>query len=604
MAAMVDSSTGNLRLPQQDLESFDHFALEVTAAEAWAARLPSGNPVKGATTLRDGLSALNRVAVAPARRFALLEALRAPLQQLAEALTRALIDDSAVVSENAQRRSELVSDLCELGAAGYALVAVDTIRSPEAVEGTNPARLACEALQRAVAFRSMELLQYHLLYRPVPLNHWVIMHQLYALAERQQLANLPVVDPLTDSESTIAAEYLPGVLLACCKTNQLRQQDIFTAFRALRHWRDLARIEDPAVGDGLFFIDLASDRPPGYSKLQVQPLGGTQRFLNTGPLVRHLEELRVRSEPAGYDLDRETRLDNHLFSHLARSLGEVSQRHFKRQPARHQLWIAAGLSAVHYYVAGERTLDEVLHGDDYETPVNERFDHNPFLKASEGGDAWQQANPEEDAEEHGDSPDNELAVNAGALAGSEAPDRAPRRYTVFTVESANVSPGGYCVEWSVLPDGVNVGDVVCLREQQHGEGDWSIAVIRWISQQKNGPTLLGLELLSPGGTAYVAQVRLPDGGYSRPIRVILLPEIALVGQPHTLLAPRLVFKENQKIILARKDETFLVKLKRQLASTATFGQFDFEYRRQLDEDLDEGHDALAAGQFDSIWQEI
>ena len=601
---MADSSTGILRLPQQDLESFDHFALEASAAEDWAARLPSGNPAKGAAALRDGLSALNRVAVAPARRFELLEALRAPLQQLAEALTRVLIDDSAVISENAQQRSELVSDLCELGAAGYALVAVDTIRSPDGVDGTNPARLACEALQRAVAFRSMELLQYHLLYRPVPLNHWAMLHHLYALAERQQLANLPVADPLTGSESTIAGEYLPGVLLACCKTNQLRQQDIFTAFRALRHWRDLARIEDPTVGDGLFVIDLASDRPPGYSKLQVQPLGGTQRFLNTRPMVHHLEELHVRSEQGGYDLDRETRLDNHLFTHLSRALGQVAQRQFKRQPARHQLWIAAGLSAVHHYVAGERTLDEVLHGDDYQTPAAERIDHNPFLKVSEGGDAWQQANPDEDAEEHGDRPDNAFAVNADALAGTEVPDRAPRRYTVFTVESANVSPGGYCVEWSGLPDGVNVGDVVCLREQQQGEGDWSIAVIRWISQVKNAQTLLGLELLSPRGTAYAAKVRLADGDYSLPIRVILLPEIALVGQPHTLLAPRLVFKENQKIILARKDETFLVKLKRQLAATAAFGQFDFEYRRQLDEDVDAGHSPLEASPFESIWHEI
>lgn len=600
---MPDSSTGILRLPQQDLASFDLFDLTPAAAEAWASRLPGGNPAKGASALRDALSSLNRVALGPQQRFALLEALRAPLRQVTGALTQAFIADSAVVSEHAQQRSELVSDLCELGAAGYALVAVNTIRKPDAITGLNPARLACEALHRAVAFRSQELLQYHLLYLPVPLNHWAMLHHLYALAERQQLANLPVKDPLTGSESTVAGEYLPGVLLACCKTNQLRQQDILTTFRALQHWRALARIDDPAVGEGLFCLDLASDRPPGYSALQSQPLSGSQRYLNTARLVRHLIELRGRNDQGSYEIDRETRLDGHLCAHLGRSLGEVSQRHFNRQPARHQLWIATGLSAVHYYVAGERSLEKVLHGDDYEPPVTEHLPQNPFLKASEGGDRWQQANPEEDFEEDGDDLDRALAVDAGSLSAAEA-GAAPRRYTVFTVESANVSPGGYCVEWTGLPDGISIGDVVCLREQQHGEGDWSIAVIRWISQVKNAPTLLGLELLSPRGTAYAAQVRLPDGGYSRPIRVILLPEIALVGQPHTLLAPRLVFKENQKIILARKDETFLVKLKRQIASTAAFGQFDFEYRRQLDEDIDAGRDALAANQFESVWDDL
>jgi len=601
---MPDSSTGILRLPRQDLDSFDLFDLTPAAAAAWAAGLPGGNPARGAAALRDALSSLNRVAVAPPERFAILEALRAPLGQVTGALTQGLIADSAVVSEHVQQRSELVSDLCELGAAGYALVAVNTIRKPDAIEGLNPARLACEALHRAVAFRSQELLQYHLLYRPVPLNHWAMLHHLYALAERQQLANLPVRDPLTGTESTVAGEYLPGVLLACCKTNQLRQQDILTTFQALWHWRDLARIEDPAVGEGLFFLDLTSDRPPGYSALQAQPLGGSQRYLNTRALVRHLAELRGRSEQGSYSLDRETRLDGHLCVHLGRALGEVSQRHFNRQPARHQLWIATGLSAVHYYVAGERGLEKVLHGDDYEPPIAEQIPQNPFLKTSDGGDRWQQANPEEDFEDEVDHSASELVVDAGSLAAAEPPDTPPRRYTVFTVESANVSPGGYCVEWTGLPDGISIGDVVCLREQQHGEGDWSIAVIRWISQVKNAPTLLGLELLSPRGTAYAAQVRLPDGDYSRPIRVILLPEIALVGQPHTLLAPRLVFKENQKIILARKDETFLVKLKRQIASTAAFGQFDFEYRRQLDEDIDAGHDALGANQFESVWDDL
>ncbi|MHA7816530.1 MAG: GTPase [Pseudohaliea sp.] len=600
---MPESSTGILRLPQQDLASFDLFELTPAAAESWATRLPGGNPAKGASALRDALSSLNRVSLPPARRFEILEALRAPLRQVTDALTQAFISDSTVISEHAQQRSELASDLCELGAAGYALVAVDTIRKPDAIDGQNPARLACEALQRAVAFRSQELLQYYLLYRPVPLNHWAMLHHLYALAERQQLANLPVTDPLTGGEATVAGEYLPCVLLACCNSNQLRQQDILTTFRALQQWRGLARIEDPAVGEGLFFIDLGSDRPPGYSALQPQPLGGSQRYLNTRPLVRHLAELRERSEEGGYSLDREIRLDGHLCAHLGRALGEISQRHFNRQPARHQLWIATGLTAVHYYVAGERGLEKVLHGDDYEPPVTEQLAQNPFLKASGGGDRWQQANPEEDFEEHSDHSERDLAVDAGSLAVLEL-DGPPRRYTVFTVESTNVSPGGYCVEWTGLPEGISIGDVVCLREQQHGEGDWSIAVIRWISQVKKAPTLLGLELLSPRGTAYAAQVRLPDGGYSRPIRVILLPEIALVGQPHTLLAPRLVFKENQKIILARKDETFLVKLKRQIASTAAFGQFDFEYRRQLDEDIDGGHDALAANQFESVWDDL
>ena len=599
---MADSTSGNLRLPEQDLTSYPHFELQGAAAAAWAEALPLGNAHRACMTLRTVLSDLNRVALAPATRFALLEELRPALCQATAGLTQTLLGESALITEEAEANSELIADLCELGAAGYALAAVDTIRKPDAVPDTNPARLACEALQRAVALRSEELLQAYLVYRPVPLNHWAMLHRLYALAERQQLANLPVMDPVRGEEATITGEYLPGLLIACCRTNQLRQKEILSCFELLRHWQNLARLEDPALGAGLFVVDLAGDRPPDFSDLLPEAPGGTQRYLNTRTLVERLNALRQRDSGGGLMLDGDLYLDSHLPDHIARALGERSQRHFTRQPARPRRWIATGLSSVHYFVAGERRLDQVLYGDEHVTPLEERNAGNPFLAdaADARRDRWQQANPEEDVDD--------AAVQESGLevpyAAQEESTRSPQRHTVFTVESANVSPGGYCVEWSGLPDGINIGDVVCLQEREQPRGGWSIAVIRWISQVKHAPTLLGLELLSPGATAYAGQVRMPDGGYSQPIRVLLLPEIPLVGQPHTLLAPRLVFKENQKIILSRKGETFLVKLKRQLAATAAFGQFDFEYRRQLDDDVEQSRDALHASRFESVWSDI
>ena len=66
------------------------------------------------------------------------------------------------------------------------------------------------------------------------------------------------------------------------------------------------------------------------------------------------------------------------------------------------------------------------------------------------------------------------------------------------------------------------------------------------------------------------------------MRVLLLPEIKLVGKPHTLITPRTGFQERQKIILLREGEEFLVQLTQQLAATATFLQFDFRYIRQME----------------------
>jgi hypothetical protein len=98
---------------------------------------------------------------------------------------------------------------------------------------------------------------------------------------------------------------------------------------------------------------------------------------------------------------------------------------------------------------------------------------------------------------------------------------------------------------------------------------------------------------------------MPNGELSKPIRVLLLPEIALVGQSHTLVVPRMVFKEGQRITLTREDESVLVKLKRQVASTGYFSQMDFDYLRQLDEDIESSRrEKLPTSTFESIWSDI
>jgi cyclic-di-GMP-binding protein len=181
----------------------------------------------------------------------------------------------------------------------------------------------------------------------------------------------------------------------------------------------------------------------------------------------------------------------------------------------------------------------------------------------------------------------------------------PTRHMVHSVRTMNASAGGYCVEWRDPPENIHIGDIVCVRETENEQAEWTIAVIRWISQIKNAPTLLGLELVSPRGSAYAARVKMPSGDFSRPIRVLLLPEIPLVGQSHTLIVPRMVFREGQRITLTREEDGFLVKLKRQVSSTGYFSQMDFDYLRQLDEDISNSRDGkLPTTAFDSIWSDI
>ena len=521
---------------------------------------------------------------------------------------------SALLETDKQIQTDLITDLCSLTAAGYTLAAVHTIPDNSSVSGVNPAKLACESLHRAMVLSGQQILVDYILYQPVDLNGWAGLHQLYSLSERQQLAKLPVEDALRETRSNIAQEYLPALLLACSKPNQLRQHDITSAYRAFQEWRDLAELQDPELGEGLFAVDMLSDQAPAFSELLVRR-GRTQfRYINTKALVSHLEELKKSRGTQGLsviEFDRETRLDANLLGHLIKSLGEISQRNFARQQSRVSLELATGLSNVHYFVAGQRSLNEVFRGLEYDESEESTDGLNPFITPASHGDAWQEANPEDEVEEHASDQEIDLGVDVDKFSklaqeqDAQAQAVKPVRHTVFSVKTTNTSPGGYCVEWIDPPDSVHIGDIVCVRESSMEQADWTIAVIRWISQVKHAPTFLGLELISPRGAAYAARIKMPNGEFSKPIRVLLLPEIPVVGQAHTLVVPRMVFKEGQRITVTCEEDSSLVKLKRQVSSTGYFGQMDFEYIRQLEDDIENSKkEDLPTAAFDSIWTDI
>jgi hypothetical protein len=611
---MASTQNSALRLPQQDLDRCSLFEVDHQSLSNWADQLPMGSPARAGAAIREALEELNRVALPPSLRFGLLEILRAPTHSVVTALIQSCLNQPIILDENLQVQADLVADLCRLSSVGYTLVAVHTVRGDDDAEGVNAARLACEGLHRAVVQTGVRILNNCLLYQHMPLQCWKGLHQLYALAERQQLARLPVDDPLREAQSSIVQEYLPPLLLACSKPNQLRQHDIAGAYRAFQEWRNLAELQDPEFGEGLFAVDMNSDQGPVFAELLVRR-GATQfRYINTKTLVGHLEELKHSRGTQGLrviEFDRHTRLDANLLEHLIKSLGEISQRNFARQTSRVGLHIAAGISNVHYYVAGERGLLQVIHGDGY-TPTVEEAVGNPFLGVVSNDDQWSESQPETDSPQVSDDNPSAVPVNAADLdrAADAQEQRAgnPIRHIVHSVKTTNSSPSGYCVEWEEPPEGIHIGDIVCVRDADYDQGEWTIAVIRWVSQVKDAPTLLGLELLSPRGSAYAAQVKMADGELSRPIRVLLLPEIPLVAQTHTLVVPRMVFREGQRITLSREHDAFLVKLKRQVASTGYFSQMDFEYIRQLDDDTDgrgnRKNATLSTNSFESVWNDI
>ena len=611
---MAANTPIKLKIPRQDLQDFTLFRPNADAARTWAQALPVTDTHAVAQQLHRALSDLNRLRLTPEARYGIMEVLRPGLEVALSNLSKRFFNQPLVMPEEPQQMAELANNLYTTASTGYSIVAIEAIQQRDSVHETNPARLTCEAIQRALIFAGRRILQALQLYRPVEPLGWLTLHQLYALAESQQLADLPVPEPLSGGP-TIKSTYLQTLMLGCCKPNQLRQSDLTALYQGLREWGVLLQLESPASGKGLFLVDLDSDQPPVYSSLYSETPGAQFRTIDTSSLTAHLEALKAGIDNQGMDFDQDTKLPDNMLDHLIASLGSMSLRNFNRVTSGNQLWVSVGLSSAHYHVAGEKVFEQLLYGDDYVPPATDRVATNPFLLPQEKGDLWQQANPEEDYTrneavadddtaqeiEHRVEPDEQ---SRGELLLEEDSRLPPeKRYPIYRVQLADASPGGYCLEWTdELPGDIKTGDIVCLKEEQNIE--WVVAVIRWISQLENARTLIGLELLSPRAMPYGARIHQKTGDKTPPMRVLLLPEIKVVGQPHTLITPRVGFRERQKISLINGAEEHSIQLLRQIASYGSFAQYNFRYIQELGDILAEGKNGHLGSSYDSLWSNI
>ncbi|MFT5709383.1 MAG: hypothetical protein ACI8QT_000069 [Halioglobus sp.] len=607
---MNDHTPIKLRVPRQDLAECTIFHATADEAQVWAQNLPIANTRLVVQNLSSALAELNRVDMAPDVRFNIMEALRPSLHVALSTMSRRFLNQALVMPEEPRQIAELADALYSLATTAYIIVAVHTLQQRDNIHQVNPARLVCESVYRALGFAGKKILQTFQLQQAIPAYLWLEINQLYTLADQQQLAELPVEDKL-QGNGTISTAYLQALLLGCCKPNQLRQSDLAAVYRGLHEWAGHVKIQKCNSGSGLFRVDLGSDQPAVYASLYPPNDDAQCRLINTEALVAKLESLKQaegkkhRNVPIVFDKD--TSLPANMLDHLRNSLGSMSTRNFKRTLSGEMLGLSVGLSSIHYHIAGKKTFEQVVHGANYVPSVAMRAVANRFLDKRDNRDGWEQANPHEEHmsdekhEHHGQALDDPAL---SALVGDETQEQtAEERYPIYPVHMTNSSPGGYCLEWfAELPARMRAGDIVGVREG--GRSEWIIAVIRWVSQLEQAKTLIGVELLSPSAMPYGARVQKVTGKEASLRRVLLLPEIKLVGQPHTLITPHAGFRERQKVILVSGGEEFLIQLQRQTSTTENFTQFDFRYIKQVEGIVAEDKLNQLPSVFDSLWDKI
>ncbi|WP_248796021.1 molecular chaperone [Pseudomonas sp. MWU13-2105] len=566
----------------------------------WIAGLPKANLGETARLLYQGLGELNLLLTPSENRLQLLELLRPEVYYVCKHLERHFLNQSIVLDERPRKVANLCQALQNHLAIGYKQIAMRV-----ASKGGKDRTLLTTAIQRALHCLNGPLVRASQLYCPVPEGLWFEVHQLYQVALVHQVHSTPVFDEQASQALPLSIEntYVVALLLGCARSNQMRQNNIARLAEVLEPWSVQVRLQSAEQASSLFAVAPGSDTPPRYTSLfsaeQLPGLIGIDTLALVESIKQYLElpaDLRSQSRlqvPSGLSLD--------VLQHLSAAWGEAAERTFQRTPGQGNLTLCVGMSALHFYLGGQRSFSDILKIPS----ASKAAQFAALLSSSAEKDAWSHAF---DAQRAGSAdtllPYEEIQYQTSDVDSSQAAFNSVEDFPTHALLIINHSPGGYCLAWpKEVPAQLQAGEMVGV--QDPSSQGWSVAVVRWIRQVRSGGTQMGIELIAPHAQPCGLQLVRGGDGNSQYLRALLLPEISAIGVPATLLAPRLPFQEGHKVIINSNGEERRAGLSKRLSSTGSFNQFEYRLLEQPvmpKTDPSAGGLGVAEDDFGSLWK--
>ncbi|KNH26280.1 molecular chaperone [Pseudomonas syringae] len=564
----------------------------------WIANLPKANIGETARQLYQGLSELNQLLTPSDNRLQLLELLRPEVYYVCKHLERHFLHQAIVLDERSRKIANLCQALQSHLAIGYKQIVIRI--TPRFSKDRAP--LLTQALQRAIHCLNGALIRATELYCPVPENLWLELHQLYRIGCQFQLQNLSMRDELASQTQSLSIEqtYVVALLLGASRCNQLRQNQIARLAEVLEPWSQWIKLQPAKPDNGLFAIAPDLDTGPRYRSKFLAEQQESLLGINPQPLVAAIETHLQQSADKASSLHVPAGLNLDTLQHLHAAWGQAAERSFQRTVGHGTLSLCVGMSALHFYLGGQRSFNDIL-----KKPGARPAQFSATDPTGRAKDQWRQAF---DAAPHGTAdtllPYEEIEYPHLQNDDShEASDRQ-QHFPTYVLPVINHSPGGYCLAWpGAVPAELQAGEMVGI-EDAAGQG-WSIAVVRWIRQVRGGGTQMGIEQVAPCAEPCGLQLMRSGDEHSHYLRGLLLPAISAIDLPATLLTPRLPFQEGNKVLINTNGEERQAGLERRVASTHSFNQFAYRSLETARNENAAGSGVVGvAEEFDSLWQSL
>ncbi|MEK1843064.1 MAG: molecular chaperone [Pseudomonas sp.] len=564
----------------------------------WIANLPKANIGETARQLYQGLSELNQLLTPSDNRLQLLELLRPEVYYVCKHLERHFLHQTIVLDERSRKIANLCQALQSHLAIGYKQIVIRV--TPRFSKDRAP--LLTQALQRAIHCLNGALIRATELYCPVPENLWLELHQLYRIGCQFQLQNLSVRDELASQTQKLSIEqtYVVALLLGASRCNQLRQNQIARLAEVLEPWSQWIKLQPAKLDNGLFAIAPDLDTGPRYRSKFLAEQQERLLGIDPQPLVMAIENHLQQSADKVSPLPVPVGLNLDTLQHLHAAWGQAAERSFQRTVGHGTLTLCVGMSALHFYLGGQRSFNDIL-----KKPGARPAQFSATDPTARAKDQWRHAF---DAAPHGTAdtllPYEEIEYPHLQNDDShEASDRQ-QHFPTYALPVINHSPGGYCLAWpGAVPAELQAGEMVGI-EDVAGQG-WSIAVVRWIRQVRGGGTQMGIEQVAPCAEPCGLQLIRSHDEHSQYLRGLLLPAISAIDLPATLLTPRLPFQEGNKVLINTNGEERRAGLERRVASTNSFNQFAYRSLETARNENAAGSGVVGvAEEFDSLWKSL
>jgi len=122
---------------------------------------------------------------------------------------------------------------------------------------------------------------------------------------------------------------------------------------------------------------------------------------------------------------------------------------------------------------------------------------------------------------------------------------------------------------------VKVGDIIAMRFER-GE-DWTVAVVRWIKSPNSSNVEIGTQRLAPTAIPIVSKFIADDNTESDFLPSLLLPPVAALNEPQTLVTPSNVFRPNRVIYMDDGQKLSRLRAKQLMEVASGFERIEFEF---------------------------